>query len=69
MYFNLYKPFIQFRNSQFFMAKCPYCKGEVSFETIEVEKKGIGFIKQEIMYVCPHCKSILGLSRGKWTGQ
>jgi hypothetical protein len=50
------------------MAKCPYCKGDVTFGNIEKEKKGIGFLKQEIMYVCPHCKSILGLSRGKWTG-
>jgi uncharacterized protein with PIN domain len=50
------------------MAKCPYCKGEVSLESIEIEKKGIGFLKQEIMYSCPHCKSILGVSRGKWTG-
>tara|TARA_Y100000034_G_C6525021_1_gene226042 strand:- start:7 stop:159 length:153 start_codon:yes stop_codon:yes gene_type:complete len=50
------------------MAKCGYCKGEVNFENIEREKKGIGILMQEIMYICPHCKSILGVSRGKWTG-
>lgn len=50
------------------MARCPYCKGEVTLESIEKEKKGIGIFKQEIMYSCPHCKSVLGLSRGKWSG-
>jgi len=34
----------------------------------EKETKGIGFLKQEIMYVCPNCKSIIGISRGKWSG-
>lgn len=50
------------------MAICPFCKGNVNFENIKQETKGIGFLKQEIMYSCPHCKSILGMSRGKWTG-
>jgi uncharacterized protein with PIN domain len=50
------------------MAKCPYCKGEISFKNIEREKHGVGFLKQEILYACPNCKSILGVSRGKWTG-
>jgi len=50
------------------MAKCPFCKGEVDLKNIEIEKKGIGFIKQEIMYSCPHCRSSLGISRGKYGG-
>ena len=50
------------------MAKCPYCKTPVDFKNIEREKKGIGIFMQEIMYVCPHCQSILGVSRGKFTG-
>ena len=50
------------------MAKCPHCKIDVNFENIEREKKGIGILMQEIMYVCPGCKAILGVSRGKWTG-
>lgn len=50
------------------MAKCPYCKIEINFKNIEIEKKGMGLLKQEIMYICPGCKSILGISRGKWTG-
>jgi len=50
------------------MAKCPYCKIEVTFDSMKKDTKGVGFLKQEIMYSCPHCQSILGLSRGKWTG-
>ena len=50
------------------MAKCPHCKVDVTFDNVQVEKKGLGFLKQEIMYVCPSCKCILGLSRGKWSG-
>lgn len=49
-------------------AKCPYCKGEVTLGTIKKEKRGVGILKQEIMYVCPNCNSILGFSRGKFTG-
>lgn len=51
------------------MAKCPYCKQEItlnetkkelaeSVETVHKEVKGL--IKKEIMYSCPHCDSILG---------
>ncbi len=50
------------------MAKCPHCKVDVKLSEIEKEKQGKGFLKQEIMYSCPYCKSILGFSRGKWTG-
>ena len=50
------------------MSKCPFCKGEVTLETIKQETKGLGILKQEIMYSCPHCEVILGVSRGKWTG-
>ncbi|MBU2590198.1 MAG: hypothetical protein KKA65_00830 [Nanoarchaeota archaeon] len=50
------------------MAKCPHCKGEVSFKTIMEEKRGKGFLKQETMYSCPNCHAILGFSRGKFTG-
>ena len=49
------------------MGKCPFCKKKVSLENIEREKKGKGFLKQEIMYSCPHCKVVLGFSRGKYT--
>ena len=48
------------------MAKCPQCKMEVSLETLKQEKKGVGFFKQEIMYTCPHCECIIGMSRGKY---
>jgi len=48
------------------MAKCPFCKIEVNLENVKREKKGVGFLKQEILYYCPGCKSILGFSRGKF---
>ena len=47
-------------------AKCPFCKGEVDIESVERQIKGAGFLKQEIMYICPHCRSVLGFSRGKF---
>lgn len=47
-------------------SKCPHCKGEITLETVNKETKGIGFIKQEIMYSCPNCHSVLGFSRGKF---
>jgi len=47
-------------------AKCPQCKGEVSLKEINKETVGVGFIKQEIMYSCPHCQCVLGFSRGKF---
>ena len=50
------------------MGKCPFCKGEVNLDSVEREEKGKGFIKQEIVYICPHCKSVLGFSRGKYSG-
>jgi hypothetical protein len=50
------------------MTKCPFCKEEVTLETVKKDKKGMGILIQETMYSCPHCESILGISRGKWTG-
>ena len=50
------------------MAKCPFCKEEVNFDNLKSETKGLGFLKQEIMYSCPACSSILGIRRGKWSG-
>lgn len=48
------------------MGNCPYCKQKVSLNDLKTEIKGKGFLKQEIMYVCPHCENILGISRGKY---
>ncbi len=50
------------------MAKCPGCKTELTIDSLEKEKKGVGLFKQEILYSCPHCKVIIGISRGKWSG-
>ena len=49
------------------MPLCPYCKTKVTLDNVNTEKKGIGIFKQEIMYSYPHCKAILGISRGKFT--
>jgi uncharacterized protein with PIN domain len=49
------------------MAKCPYCKEDVTLKALhrfsqedEVDKEVYGFIKKEIMYSCPHCQCVLG---------
>ena len=44
------------------MGNCPYCKQSISLNELKTEKKGTGFIGQEIMYMCPHCEYILGFS-------
>jgi len=49
------------------MALCPYCKGELTLDNIKLETKGMGFLKQEVMYVCPHCDCVVGIGRGKYT--
>ncbi|MDP2683988.1 MAG: hypothetical protein Q8P20_02920 [bacterium] len=46
--------------------KCPHCNGEVTLENVEKQTQGSGFLKQEILYYCPHCSKILGFSRGKY---
>ena len=48
------------------MGKCPYCKQIFDLENVIKEVKGIGLFKQEIMYVCPHCQTIVGFSRGNY---
>jgi len=50
------------------MAKCPHCKADITLDTIKQETKGLGIFKQETLYSCPHCNSVLGISRGKWSG-
>jgi len=50
------------------VAKCPYCKKEVTLsstqrdESNEAHKEVEGRIKKEIMYSCPHCDSVLGFA-------
>ncbi|MFH1207417.1 MAG: hypothetical protein V1668_02310 [Patescibacteria group bacterium] len=48
------------------MPKCPYCHKEVNFKNVKREKEGVGLLKEEILYYCPHCGAILGFSRGKY---
>jgi len=47
-------------------AKCPFCKAEVDLANFEKQVIGQGFWKQETMYICPHCRAVLGFSRGKY---
>lgn len=42
------------------MAKCPYCEKDISLENVGKEVEGT--IKKEVMYFCPHCKTVLGFS-------
>ena len=48
------------------MGICPYCKQHIALHEVKKETSGVGFFKQEIMYICPHCDTILGFSRGKY---
>jgi len=47
------------------MGNCPYCKQKVSINDVKTETRGVGS-KREIMYMCPHCESILGFSRSRY---
>lgn len=49
------------------MAKCPHCKKVVSFDDIKLVQKGAGVFRQDCMYICPHCDTIISISRGKYT--
>jgi len=45
------------------MSKCPHCKQEIILKDVNRETIGAGFLKQEIMYSCPHYDTvILGLA-------
>jgi len=48
------------------MSKCPQCKQEISLRDVNRETIGAGFLKQEVMYSCPVCKTIIGFSRGNY---
>jgi len=51
------------------MAKCPFCKKEVTLnsakkeeDSAEIHKDVEGLFKKETMYSCPHCDSVLGFA-------
>ena len=48
------------------MSNCPHCKQTISLYDIKRQVKGAGFFKQEILYACPHCDMVLGISRGNY---
>ncbi|MBM4102525.1 MAG: hypothetical protein FJ263_00540 [Planctomycetes bacterium] len=58
------------------MGKCPHCEKDVTLkyaggEAQEILRQVQGLMKKEVMYVCPHCRHILGFGRISWflTGQ
>lgn len=46
---------------------CPHCKAEIKKVWT---KRMAGFLGKRILYFCPHCRSILGVShrKGFWMG-
>ena len=48
------------------MPVCPYCKQRLSLQDVKQEVQGRGFFKQEVMYYCPYCDTVLGFSRGNY---
>ena len=49
------------------MGKCPHCQKDVTLdykgdEAQEVIRQIKGLIKKEVMYICPHCRHILGFA-------
>ncbi len=40
------------------MAKCPYCKEQVTVKNIEREE---GVFRKAIIYACPHCDALLSV--------
>ena len=43
------------------VAICPYCEGEIKkFSELKSISKGGSYIK--VLYFCPHCKKILGIT-------
>jgi len=52
------------------MSKCPYCNEPVTLNAdksdkkneVTMEIKARVFIKQQIMYSCPHCDKVLGFA-------
>ena len=38
--------------------KCPKC--ETNLEEIWIKTKGVGFVEQKQIIMCPYCKSFLG---------
>ena len=44
------------------MGLCPFCKQNANLDNMKTEVRGLGVIKQERMYMCPSCNSILGFA-------
>lgn len=45
--------------------RCPHCENDL--DTIWVKRKGLGFIQQQQVMICPHCRSFLGYGSVKFT--
>ena len=48
------------------MNNCPHFKQDVNLKDLKRDTLGSGFFMQEIMYTCPHCNTIISISRGKY---
>jgi len=48
------------------MSNSPYCKQEINLKDLKRDTLGAGFFMQEIMYSCPHCNTIISVSRRKY---
>lgn len=48
------------------MSICPHCKQNITIRELKRDTLGSGFFMQEIMYTCPHCNTVLSISRGKY---
>jgi hypothetical protein len=44
--------------------KCPHCHEELS--TIWIKAKGLGWIEQKQILLCPHCQAFLGYGSFSW---
>jgi len=42
------------------MAKCPHCDGKIGLDNVRRSVKGL--FRKEVMYSCPHCRSVLGFT-------
>ena len=48
------------------MALCPFCNHEVTFDEIVTERAGMFYSTATVMmYSCPHCRRILGITAAK----
>jgi len=45
--------------------KCPWCGKELN--TIWIKRKGLGWLEQKQIILCPHCHAFLGYGSFSWS--